>query len=155
MNALARRLSLALALLGPSAAVACGAEAPLTAVDAIAVDHLEIVQGDRRLADTTLAHVRGLPSTTLNAKRPHTGVPLAALLRDLGVDPAGLQAIEALAADGYSARLDATELNAETTLVVHTTDDAALADHEGPLRLIVAGDRARSVRQLRRIVLNP
>ena len=44
------------------------------------------------------------------------------------------------------------ELRAETTLVAHTADDAALRDGSGPLRLIT-DERAHAVRQLRRLRL--
>lgn len=145
---------LTLVLLGSAGAVtlACGAEpAPLVDVQAIPADHLEIVRGDRRLADTTVDALQALPSATQELKGTrYTGVPLRELLRAQGVDPGDLETIEAIGADGYTVQLSGDELRADSTIVAHEADGAALRAESGPLRLITA-ERAHALRQLRRL----
>jgi hypothetical protein len=150
-----RTLLASLLVLGAAPfAVACGADSTaLVDVKAIAVDHLEIVRGDQRIADTTVQALQELPATTREHKGTHyRGVRLRDLLRAQGVDPAELSGVEAIAADGYSALLSGDELRADTTIIAHEADDAALRDESGPLRL-VTDERDHSVRQLRRLRL--
>lgn len=148
-----RPLVTALALLTGLGSVACGGEAPLAAVDAIPSDHLEVVRGDKRVADTTVAHLRELEAVTaLRGDSSLRGAQLTALLEDLKIDRGEVQAIEAIGADGYSARLDAALIDG--AIVVYADGDAPLPAHQGPLRLLT-DSRATSVRNLRRLVLNP
>ena len=150
-----RRLAVSAALLLPAAAgVACGGSPTLASVDAIAADHLEVVRGDQRVAETTLDHIRSLEATTFQeGERQAEGIPLAALLDDLKVDRAGLSAVEAIGSDGYKTRLSPELVADPNTLVVFAVDGEALAEHKGPLRLHTA-ERSTSVRNLRRLVLH-
>lgn len=148
-----RPLVTALALLTGPALAACGGEAPLTTVEAIASDHLEVVRADKRVADTTVDHVRELEAVTaLRGESSLRGAQLTAVLEDLKIDRAEVQAIEAIGADGYSVRLDAALIDG--AIVVYDDGDAPLPAHLGPLRLLT-DSRAKSVRNLRRLVLNP
>lgn len=150
-----RGLIVSAALLLPaSAGVACGASAPLVAVDAIAADHLEVVRGEERVADTTLDHIRGLEATILQEGELRAeGIPLTALLDDLKIDRRGLSAVEAIGSDGYSMRLSPETIADPQTLVIFAINGDALAEHRGPLRLHTA-ERSTSVRNLRRLVLH-
>ncbi|MEZ4385891.1 MAG: hypothetical protein R3A79_31520, partial [Nannocystaceae bacterium] len=108
---------------------------------------------DARVADLTVAQVRELEAVTaLRGASTLRGAQLSALLDAMKIDRADVRAIEAIGADGYSARLDAAQLDA--ALVVYADGDAPLPDHQGPLRLLTES-RASSVRNLRRLVLNP
>jgi hypothetical protein len=92
------------------------------------------------------------------------GVPLSAVLAAAGV-PTGEQmkgaalalAVLVSARDGYRAVFGAAEFDPNFTgrkaFVVDRCDGKDLADDEGPIRLIVIGDKrgARSVRQVERI----
>ena len=141
-------------LLAGAASVACGGSAKLVAVGAIAADHLEVVRGDERVAETTLDHVRSLEATTFQeGEREAQGVPLTTLLEDLKVDASSLSAVEALGADGYSTRLTPEVIADPKTVVVFAVDGEALPEHKGPLRLHTE-ERSTSVRNLRRLVLH-
>jgi len=148
------RLAVASTLFVTTAAIqACGAPS-LTTVDAIQADHLEVVRGDTRIADTTVADLRAFDaSEVLQGEHAEQGVQLATLLDELKIERPADATLEAIGADGYAVQLDPTTIAAADTLVVFAVDGEALPDHKGPLRLLVAEDRAKSVRNLRRIVL--
>ncbi|MCA9661520.1 MAG: hypothetical protein KC486_24485 [Myxococcales bacterium] len=148
-----RPLVTALALLTGLGLTACGGEAPLAAVEAIPSDHLEVVRGDKRVADTTVDHLRELEAVTaLRGESSLRGAQLTTVLADLKIDRGEVEAIEAIGADGYSVRLDAALIDG--AIVVYADGDAPLPAHLGPLRLLT-DSRAKSVRNLRRLVLNP
>ncbi|MEZ4451145.1 MAG: molybdopterin-dependent oxidoreductase [Nannocystaceae bacterium] len=141
---------LALLLLG-AAPLACGGEAPLVEVAAIPADHLEVTRGDRRLADTTVEALHELPTESRESRGTrYAGVLLRDLLRAHGVDPASVQGVEALAADGYAIQLSGDEVRSDATLVAYEADGDALRKESGPLRLVTE-ERDHSVRQLRRL----
>jgi len=146
------RLAVASALLLSPALPACGAPS-LKTVDRIDAEHLEIVRGNERLAETTLDHLRDLEAVTVS-EQGHTqeGVPLSALLDDLKIETSSITAIEAIGADGYRAELDPATARSPDTLIVFAIDGDELPDHKGPLRLLTS-DRALSVRDLRRLVI--
>lgn len=152
-----RRLALALALaLVPPAISACGGGGGLGEVTAIPADHLQIVAEGRVLATATVDQIAAGERARVE-ERGHdfAGVRLRDVLQGAGVDLAGLRGVEALAVDGYRFTLTRDLALADTTLVADREGDQALAGHVGPLRLVVAGDRAASVRALRRLVVNP
>ena len=153
MRTLLHRLVVASALLlASTVSPACG-DAELTSVDAIAADHLEVVRGDRRVADTTVDHLRRSGGAKLElGDHVEEGVPLAALLKSLEIELDAGTPVVAVGADGYQVELDATAVASEETVIVFAVDGDALPDHQGPLRLRAA-DRARSVRNLRRLIL--
>ena len=67
----------------------------------------------------------------------YTGVPLWLLLDDAGFDPAGLSAVKATAADGFSANYDPELVTKADTLVAYARVDGPLADDEGAFRMVV------------------
>jgi DMSO/TMAO reductase YedYZ molybdopterin-dependent catalytic subunit len=96
----------------------------------------------------------------------YDGVPIGALLAKAGV-PQGAPlrgksmalTVVAEGSDGYKAVFSVAELDddfaAETVLVVDSSDGQPLGADEGPLRLIVPGDKrqARSVRMLKSLTV--
>ena len=147
------RLVLASGLLLGLNLPACTDAPGLKAVDAVAAEHLEIVRGDKRLAETTIDHLRDLETVTVG-EPGHTqeGIPLAALLEDLKIENSNITVIEAIGGDGYRAELDRATTRSADTLIVFAIDGDDLPKHQGPIRLLTA-DRALSVRDLRRLVI--
>lgn len=120
----------------------------------------------------TLADLKQLPRTSVTAKdhggATHTyeGVALQALLAKAGVPQGGdirgkKMTLYVLmeAGDGYRAVFSLAELDADFSgtqvLVADTADGKPLAEKEGPLRLVVPGDKrpARWVRMLKIITV--
>jgi DMSO/TMAO reductase YedYZ molybdopterin-dependent catalytic subunit len=118
----------------------------------------------------TLANLKQMPRTSVTAKdhggTSHTyeGVALQSLLAEAGLPHGGdiraknmVLAVVAKAGDGYRAVFSLAELDADFSgtqvLVVDTADSKPLAEKEGPLRLVVPGDKrpARWVRMLKSI----
>lgn len=120
----------------------------------------------------TLADLKQLPRTSVTAKdhggATHTyeGVALQALLAKAGVPQGGdirgkkmTLYVLVEAGDGYRAVFSLAELDADFSgtqvLVADTADGKPLAEKEGPLRLVVPGDKrpARWVRMLKIITV--
>ena len=120
----------------------------------------------------SLDDLRKLPRKSVSTKghddqmHQYDGVPIGAVLAKAGV-PQGSAlrgksmslAVVAEGADGYRAVFSLTELDddfaAETVLVVDSTDGQPLSPDQGPLRLIVPGDKrqGRWVRMLKSITV--
>jgi DMSO/TMAO reductase YedYZ molybdopterin-dependent catalytic subunit len=163
------RLALLLVLLNGSVVAAqSGAPAATTATGAALV-----IKGSvKQEISLTLADLKALPRTKLSAKghdgamHEYEGVPLQALLAKAGAPAAGdlrgksmaLFAV-AQAGDGYRAVFSLAELDAdfaaESVLVADTADGKELGGDQGPLRLVVPGDKrqGRWVRMLKTIVV--
>jgi DMSO/TMAO reductase YedYZ molybdopterin-dependent catalytic subunit len=118
----------------------------------------------------SLADLKAMPRMKLSAKghdgasHDYEGVALSALLAKAGVPQAGdlrgknmSLCVVAEGTDGYRAAFSLAELDAdfaaETVLVADTTDGKALGHDQGPLRLVVPGDKrqGRWVRLLKTI----
>jgi DMSO/TMAO reductase YedYZ molybdopterin-dependent catalytic subunit len=120
----------------------------------------------------SLDDLRKLPRKSVTTKghddqmHQYDGVPIEALLAKAGV-PQGsaLQGksmaltVVAEGTDGYRAAFSLAELDddfaAETVLIVDSIDGQPLSPDQGPLRLIVPGDKrpARSVRMLKSVTV--
>jgi DMSO/TMAO reductase YedYZ molybdopterin-dependent catalytic subunit len=67
----------------------------------------------------------------------YVGVPLGLLLEDAGFDPAGVSAVKATAADGFSANYDPDLVNRPDTLVAYAQADGPLAEEDGAFRMVL------------------
>jgi hypothetical protein len=86
----------------------------------------------------------------------YSGVQLSVLLKDAGYDPASIQAVKAVASDGFSANYDASLFSREDTLVSYSRVDEALAEDEGPFRMVLPDQEGKlNVRQLTEIQVIP
>jgi DMSO/TMAO reductase YedYZ molybdopterin-dependent catalytic subunit len=120
----------------------------------------------------TLADLKTMPRTKVTAKghdsttHEYEGVTLAALLARAGAPQAGdlrgksmNLCVAAEGSDGYRAAFSLAELDAdfanESVLVADTVDSKDLAADQGPLRLVVPGDKrqGRWVRQLKSLAI--
>jgi DMSO/TMAO reductase YedYZ molybdopterin-dependent catalytic subunit len=144
------------------------AQTPAPSNDATAV---LIVKGSvKQELHLNLADLKAMPRTKISAKghdgatHDYEGVALPALLAKAGVPQAGdlrgknmSLCVVAEGTDGYRAAFSLAELDAdfaaETVLVGDTTDGKALGPDQGPLRLVVPGDKrqGRWVRLLKTI----
>lgn len=80
----------------------------------------------------------------------YVGVPLTALLEDAGFDPAGLNAVKATAADGFSANYEPDLVTLPDTLVAFSVaGGAAMSEDDGIFRMVLPGQEGKlNVRQL-------
>lgn len=86
----------------------------------------------------TVAQLQALGAVQASDKGvTYVGVPLAALLRDAGIDPAAIRAVKAVASDGFTANYTADIFLAETTLVAYARADGPLTEEEGTFRMVV------------------
>lgn len=86
----------------------------------------------------------------------YVGVPLALLLQDAGFDPTAVQAVKAVAADGFSANYDPELVNKPDTLVAYARAEGPLADDEGPFLMVLPDqDGKLNVRQVTQIQIIP
>jgi len=139
------------------------------AADAAALVVKGAVKQEIRL---TLAELKAMPHAKLSAKghdgamHEYMGVPLKSLLATAGVPMAAdLRGqsmslyIVAEAADNYRAVFSLAELDedfaAEVVIVADTADGKELSPDQGPLRLVVPGDKrqGRWVRMLRSVTV--
>ena len=86
----------------------------------------------------------------------YIGVPLTALLKDAGIDPAKLTAVKAVAGDGFAANYDASLYASEDTIVAYATAGGALTADDGTFRMVLPNAEGKlNVRQLTEIVAIP
>jgi DMSO/TMAO reductase YedYZ molybdopterin-dependent catalytic subunit len=148
---------LALALL-PFVASAPDAAAQTPSPDTTTAPALLIKGAVKQELHLTLADLKAIPRTKVTAKghdattHEYEGVTLATLLAKAGAPQAGdlrgknmSLCVVAEASDGYRAAFSLAELDpdfaAESVLVADTVNGKALGPDQGPLRLIVPGDR--------------
>lgn len=67
----------------------------------------------------------------------YVGVPLRLLLEDAGFDPAGVSAVKATAADGFTANYDPALVNRPDTLVAYAQAAGPLGEDEGTFRMVL------------------
>ncbi len=98
----------------------------------------------------TQAELTAMPASTVEYHgAKYTGVPLPALVRQLGL--AADAPLTATGADGYVQTLAPALLTHEDALLAYAVDGAALPADAGPLRLVVPGAKGMSVKQLVRL----
>lgn len=159
-------LGLALMIAGVSAA----AQAPAPVADTAAV--LVVKGAVKQELRLTAAELKAMPRTKATAKdhdgatHEYEGVALQALLAKAGVPQGGdlrgknmTLCVLAEAGDGYRAVFSLAEMDGdfarEQLVVVDTVDGKPLGAEQGPLRLVVPGDKrqGRWVRMLKQLVL--
>jgi DMSO/TMAO reductase YedYZ molybdopterin-dependent catalytic subunit len=168
MGKVGRRWFMVIVALAASAAGAASlAQTPASSSDAAAL----IVKGAvKQELHLTLADLKSMPRMKVSAKghdgttHEYEGVALASLLAKAGVPQAGdlrgksmSLCVVAEGSDAYRAAFSLAELDAdfaaETVLVADTADGNAIGPDQGPVRLVVPGDKrqGRWVRLLRSI----
>ena len=86
----------------------------------------------------------------------YVGVPLASLLQDAGFDPTTVQAVKAVAVDGFSANYDPALVNKSDTLIAYARADASLAEDEAPFVMVLPDQEGKlNVRQVTQIQVIP
>jgi len=110
---------------------------------------LTVTDGDSSKTYTA-ADLQALPSSESSFKEvAYTGVTLSVLLQDAGFDPAAVQAVKAVAGDGFASNYEADLANKPDTLVSYARVDGPLVEDEGPFRMVIPGDDGKiNVRQL-------
>lgn len=98
----------------------------------------------------TVADLKALPASESSFRDvAYTGVALSVLLQDAGSDPTTVQAVKAVAADGFASNYESELANKPDTLVSYARVDGPLPEEEGPFRMVIPGDDGKiNVRQL-------
>lgn len=79
----------------------------------------------------------------------YVGVRLGDLITAAGFDPAGLAAVKATAADGFSANYEPAQFTAGDTIVAFATTGGALSETEGVFRMVLPNEGGKlNVRML-------
>ena len=130
-----RYLFLLLALLG--LLIGCAQDSPAAGDTLIVTDG----ETERSYTVSDLEALAAEQATFLEVA--YTGVPLGLLLRDAGFDPAGLSAVKATAADGFSANYDPELVNRPDTLVAYAQAGGSLAAEDGTFRMVLPGQEGR------------
>jgi len=86
----------------------------------------------------------------------YIGVPLSAVLKDAGIDPASLAAVKVVGSDGYTVNYDPALFNLPDTMVAYARADGALADTEAPFTMVLPGQEGKmNARMVVKIVAVP
>jgi DMSO/TMAO reductase YedYZ molybdopterin-dependent catalytic subunit len=159
-------------LLLPAFGVIAAAQSAAPAAASVGGAALVIRGAVKQEVSLSLPDLKSLPRTKLSAKahdgamHEYEGVSLQSLLAKAGVPAAGdlkgksmALFVVAEAGDGYRAVFSLAELDtdfaAESVLVADTADGKDLGADQGPLRLVVPGDKrqGRWVRMLKSILV--
>jgi DMSO/TMAO reductase YedYZ molybdopterin-dependent catalytic subunit len=144
------------ALIGALTGVAALAQAPTTPTDAAPA--LMVKGAVKQELHLSLADLKSMPRMKISAKghdgatHDYEGVALSALLAKAGAPQAGdlrgksmSLCVVAEGSDAYRAAFSLAELDAdfaaESVLVADTADGKDLSPDQGPLRLVVPGDK--------------
>jgi DMSO/TMAO reductase YedYZ molybdopterin-dependent catalytic subunit len=169
---LRRKMMCAVGLAALIAAVGMTAQTPTSAPVANDAGALVVKGTVKQELRLTLAELKAMPRTKVTAKdhdraaHEYEGVALQAVLAKAGAPQSGdlrgknmTLCVVAEAGDGYRAVFSLAELDAdfasEAVVVVDTADGKLLSADQGPLRLVVPGDKrqARWVKMLRSIAV--
>ncbi|MCB8946779.1 MAG: molybdopterin-dependent oxidoreductase [Ardenticatenaceae bacterium] len=74
----------------------------------------------------------------------YLGVPLTALLEDAGFAVGNLQAVKAVAADGYSVNYDLAQIQKEDVIVAYAQADGPLTEDDGTFRMVLPDEEGRA-----------
>lgn len=95
--------------------------------------------------------LQALPSGEATFKEvAYKGVTVSALLETVGIDPDGVKAIKAVAADGYSVNYDPAQVLKASVLVAYAqSDGSSLSAEDGNFRMVLPEEEGKlNVRML-------
>lgn len=98
----------------------------------------------------TVAELQALPQAeaTFNGVA-YTGVALTVLLENSGMAVDDLKAVKAIAADGFSANYELTQIQKADVIVAHAQTDGPLTAEDGTFRMVMPAEEGKAnVRQL-------
>lgn len=82
--------------------------------------------------------LKALPATQASFKGvAYVGVKMTDLLADAGFDPQAVQAVKAVAADGFTVNYEPALFQREDTIVAYQTADGALSAEDGSFRMVL------------------
>ncbi len=101
---------------------------------------LQVTLGDSHKT-YTVADLESLGKTQATFKGvTYIGVPLSALLKNAGFNPADLSAVKAVATDGFSANYDPSLFNKADTILAYARADGPLTSDELPFAMVLPGE---------------
>jgi hypothetical protein len=111
---------------------------------------LRVTAGESQQA-FSVEDLQALPSGGATFKDvAYKGVTVSALLEAVGVDPGGIKAIKAVAADGYSVNYDPAQVLKDNVLVAYAqADGSPLSAEDGNFRMVLPDEEGKlNVRML-------
>ena len=113
---------------------ACGSSAPAATTDA---NTLVVTDGDTEKT-YTVDDLQALSAAEATFKDvTYTGVPVTALLKDAGFDPQTVQAVKAVATDGFSVNYGSDLFLLDDTLVAYAQAGGPLTADDGVFRMVL------------------
>lgn len=105
----------------------------------------------------SVADLEALPVTESSFNEvTYTGISLATLIDDAGFGDQELQAVKAIAADGYSVNYDPALFLREDVIVAYATVDGPLPEDDGTFRMVLPGEEGKAnIRMLVELRLVP
>ncbi len=105
----------------------------------------------------TLDDLRDLPASTVEVEGGvYSGVILADLLQDAGIEVGAVGSVTAVASDDFSATYDPDLFSRPDTIVAYELDGGQLLAEEQPFRMVLPGQPGRlNVRMLVRLEAGP
>ena len=120
--------------------------APATeqSVDTSADSALLVTVGDTQ-SFFNVEDLEALPATESTFKDvDYKGVTMLALLDSLSVDPGGVKAIKAVAADGYSVNYDPSQILKDNVLVAYAlADGSPMSADDGTFRMVLPDEEGK------------
>ena len=117
-----------------------------------------VVTGDQPEKTFTLAQLQAMPAATASFNGvDYTGVVLKVLLDQAGYDLAAINAVEAVATDGYSVKYDRDLALLDNTLVAYALAGGdSLSAEDGTFRMVLPDQEGKlNVRMLGELHVNP
>jgi hypothetical protein len=116
-----------------------------------------LVTGDQPEKSFTLEQLQAMPAAKASFNGvEYTGVALKDLLEQAGYDPAVVNAVQAIASDGYSVKYGQDLAMLDNTLVAYAQADGPLSADDGTFRMVLPDQEGKmNVRMLAEIHVNP
>ncbi|MEJ2013605.1 MAG: molybdopterin-dependent oxidoreductase [Anaerolineales bacterium] len=115
------------------------------------------VTGDQPEKSFTVEQLQAMPVATASYNGvDYTGVALQVLLEQAGYDPAAVDAVQAIASDGYSVKYDRDLVMLDNTIVAYGQGDTPLSSDDGTFRMVLPDQEGKmNVRMLSELHVNP
>jgi hypothetical protein len=115
------------------------------------------VTGDQPEKSFTVEQLQAMPVATASFNGvDYTGVALQVLLEQAGYDPAAVNAVQAIASDGYSVKYDRDLVMLDNTIVAYGQGDTPLSSDDGTFRMVLPDQEGKmNVRMLSELHVNP
>ena len=131
---------LTLILLAALLSACASSNAPAAQDSATSTTPSLLVSGGEISKSYTRADLEALPaSQAVFNEVTYQGVTISTLIQDAGFDPALVNAIKAVAGDGYSVNYDTKQVLVDEVILAYARPDGDLAEEDGDFRMVLPG----------------